>query len=320
MEQIQVIDWVDGTKFEGYLLVRTSEQRTTQAGLNFLNLTLADKTAEINAKVWDINATPPDVASIIKVRGTVINYNGRLQLKIEKFRTTTSVDNIDMSNFAPSAPRPADDMIKDIYNVIENFKSNYLKEIVLELINNSMEKLLYYPAAQKIHHAERSGLLHHITDMLKLANAIEPVYLNLDWDLVKAGIIIHDLSKLDELDSNSLGIVKDYTKDGLLIGHLVMGVSKIEIAANKLNTPKEISLLLQHMMISHHGDPEFGSPRRPMFIEAEMLHMIDTLDARMNQMQGDLEKLPQGSFSEKIWSLDRRLYNPNYDEIYNSET
>lgn len=320
MEQIQVIDWVDGTKFEGYLLVRTSEQRTTQAGLNFLNLTLADKTAEINAKVWDINATPPDVASIIKVRGTVINYNGRLQLKIEKFRTTTSVDNIDMSNFAPSAPRPADDMIKDIYNVIENFKSNYLKEIVLELINNSMEKLLYYPAAQKIHHAERSGLLHHITDMLKLANAIEPVYLNLDWDLVKAGIIIHDLSKLDELDSNSLGIVKDYTKDGLLIGHLIMGVSKIEIAANKLNTPKEISLLLQHMMISHHGDPEFGSPRRPMFIEAEMLHMIDTLDARMNQMQGDLEKLPQGSFSEKIWSLDRRLYNPNYDEIYNSET
>ncbi|NMD38152.1 MAG: CMP-binding protein, partial [Christensenellaceae bacterium] len=249
MNQLQVIDWIDGTKFEGYLLVRTSEQRITQAGLNFLNLTLADKSAEINAKVWDVNATPPEVATIIKVRGVVISYNGRLQFKVDKFRTTNSNDNIDMSYFAPSAPRPSEEMINDINKTIKSFKSVTLKDIVFELVNNNLDKLLFYPAAQRIHHAEIGGLLHHITDMLKLANAIEPVYEYLDWDLVKAGIIIHDLSKLDELDSNNLGIVKDYTKDGLLIGHLVMGVSQIELAAKKLNTPKELTLLLQHMMI-----------------------------------------------------------------------
>ena len=119
-----------------------------------------------------------------------------------------------------------------------------------------------------------------------------------------------------ELKADNFGNVSDYTKDGLLLGHLVRGVSLIRDTARQLNIPEddEYTLLLEHMILSHHGIAEYGSTRPPMFPEAEMLHLIDVMDARMNEMQGVLERTPRGIFSERIWSLDRRIYHPNYTE------
>ncbi|NCB34661.1 MAG: HD domain-containing protein, partial [Clostridia bacterium] len=174
--------------------------------------------------------------------------------------------------------------------------------------------LMYYPAAQRMHHAQRSGLLNHVTSMLRAAEALFPCYPFLDADLVRAGVIVHDLSKITEMLSDTLGNVSEYSTEGLLLGHLVVGVSQVrEIARqNRIPADDEYSLLLQHMIISHHGLAEHGSPRPPMFPEAEMLSIIDEMDARMNEMEAVTRRTPRGVFSEKIWSLDRRLYHPRY--------
>ena len=173
---------------------------------------------------------------------------------------------------------------------------------------------MYFPAAQRLHHAERSGLLHHTTGMLRTAEHIIAAYPFLNGDLLRAGVILHDLSKIQEMNSDDMGNVNDYTRDGLLIGHLVRGVAQLSLAAQNVGVAGEIVLLLEHMIISHHGEAEFGSPRMPMFPEAEALHWIDLLDARMNEMQSIMQRTPEGAFSEKIWSLDRRLYHPHYEE------
>ena len=154
-----------------------------------------------------------------------------------------------------------------------------------------------------------------LREMLRLAKAILTQYTWLNADLLLAGVILHDLCKTEEMDSNDMGVVRDYSREGLLLGHLVLGVNRIQEAANKLGISGEPVLLLQHMMLSHHGEAEFGSPRKPMFPEAEALHWVDLLDARMNEMQTAIQKLKPGVFSEKIWSLDRRLYRADYDAL-----
>ena len=161
-----------------------------------------------------------------------------------------------------------------------------------------------------MHHAERSGLLHHTTDMLRLAKALLEIYPWLNRDLLLAGVIIHDLGKIDEMKSDQTGNVTDYTRDGQLLGHLVRGITNLNRVAEETGVTGECLILLEHMLLSHHGESEYGSPKPPMFAEAEALHWIDIMDARMNTMKTVTDKTPPGAFSEKIFSLDRRVYHP----------
>lgn len=173
---------------------------------------------------------------------------------------------------------------------------------------------MWFPAAKRMHHAERSGLLHHTTDMLKAAEAICVIYPWLHRDLLLAGVIIHDLGKLEELKSDEVGNVSDYTREGQLIGHLVQGVANLRAAAEKTGVTGEVVTLLEHLLISHHGEMEYGSPTPPMFPEAEALRWIDMMDARMNAMKSALDRTPEGAFSEKVYTLDRRVYHPRYTD------
>lgn len=315
MAQQRICDLEKDQRFEGFLLVRSSDQRTGGNGAKYLDMNLADRTGEVNAKVWDGNATPPTPGTVIKVRGGTLEYNGRMQLRIERIRPASADDDVDMSTLTPSAPEPPEDMLAEIDATINEFQSEPIRLITREMVRRYAGKLEYYPAAQRIHHAERSGLLHHTTGMLRTAKAVMQVYPWLNSDLLYAGVILHDLCKIEELDSNTMGVVRDYSKEGLLLGHLVLGVTRIQEAANDLGITGEVVLLLQHMMLSHHGEADFGSPRKPMFPEAEVLHWVDLLDARMNEMQTAIDKLKPGVFSEKIWSLDRRLYHAEYDSL-----
>ena len=319
VEQIQVQDLEQGQRFEGFLLVRQSEQRASSNGSRYVDMTLGDRSGDINAKLWDGAYSPPPVGEAIKVRATIIEYNGRLQMRVERLREITKADDVDIHLLTPCAPFPPEEMLQGIYDVINQMEKKEIKEILQVRIDMDKEKILYYPAAQRLHHAERSGLLHHMTSMLRTADAILSSYPWLNGDLLRAGVILHDLSKMEEMDSDTLGNVKDYTKDGLLIGHLVRGVANLSKAAEIAGVTGEILLLLEHMILSHHGVAEYGSPRKPMFPEAEALHWIDVFDARMNEMEGILKRTPEGSFSEKIWSLDRRVYHPEYSALYPEE-
>ena len=318
MVQQKVCELVKDQRFEGFLLVRSADQRTGGNGAKYLDLNLADRTGEVNAKVWDGNVPVPTPGSIVKVRGGTLEYNGRLELRVERIRAMADSDDVDISALTPCAPESPEEMLAQISEVIAGFKSEPIRRITQEMLRRFHPKLTYYPAAQRIHHAERSGLLHHTTGMLKTAKVILAVYPWLNSDLLYAGVILHDLCKTEEMDSDQMGVVRDYSKEGLLLGHLVLGVTRIQEAANDLGITGEPVVLLQHMMLSHHGEAEFGSPRKPMFPEAEVLHWVDLLDARMNEMQTAIGKLKPGVFSEKIWSLDRRLYHAEYDALENA--
>lgn len=315
MVQQKVCDLLKDQRFEGFLLVRSSDQRTGGNGAKYLDLNLADRTGEVNAKVWDGNVPVPAPGSVVKVRGGTLEYNGRLQLRVERIRAMADSDDVDLSALTPCAPESPEEMFAQLHETIAAFKSEPIRRITEEMLRRFNEKLQYYPAAQRIHHAERSGLLHHTTGMLRTAKVIVDVYPWLNSDLLYAGVILHDLCKTEEMDSDEMGVVRDYSKEGLLLGHLVLGVTRIQEVANDLGISGEPVVLLQHMMLSHHGEAEFGSPRKPMFPEAEVLHWVDLLDARMNEMQTAIGKLKPGVFSEKIWSLDRRLYHAQYDEL-----
>lgn len=314
MNQVQVSDFAKGLVFDGFLLVRMSQKRKSNNGNDYLDMTLADKSGDINAKVWDPLATAPEQGSVVKVRSAVTEYNGRLQLRVDKFRVTTPEDDVDVSALVAAAPESPQAMRKEIDDAFSTFTNPVLQTLCKAMIGGVSEELMYYPAGQRMHHAERSGLLHHMTSMLRVANAILPCYPFLDAELVRAGVLVHDLSKITEMRSDKMGNVSEYTSEGLLLGHLVVGVSELREAARKngIALDNEYLLLLEHMIISHHGEAAFGSPRPPMFPEAELLHTLDVLDARMNEMDGVLRRTPQGIFSEKIWSLDRRIYHPRY--------
>lgn len=303
-------------RFEGYLIVRSAEQRAAASGKNYLDMTLADRSGSINAKMWDGTVQPPVAGSIVKVRATGNEFNGRMQLRVERIRPAERADAVDMSTLIPCAPRDAKEMLAEVVRAADRIADPDLRLITCELLNRAGNQLLTFPAAKQMHHAERSGLLHHTTTMLRAAEAIRSVYPQLNASLLTAGVIVHDLAKIDEMDADALGLVSDYSVDGKLLGHIVRGVVNIELAAQKTGASRAKALLLQHMVLSHHGVPEYGSPVAPRFPEAEVLNMIDTLDARLYEMDEALGRAMPGGFSEKVWGLDnRQLYRIPEEEL-----
>ena len=315
MANFRVCQLVRDTRFEGVLLVRGAEKKTDKNGRDYVDLNLGDKTGEINGKIWNWDGTRkvPEAGKPIRVAGPIQEYNGRLQFRVEKWEPVPE-DGVDMSELVPAAPRSGAEMRAEIDETVSAFRNEGLKKLTMEMLRMEGDRLEWFPAAQRMHHAELSGLLHHTTDMLRLAKAMVEIYPWLNRELLFAGVIIHDLAKIEELRSDAAGNVSDYTRDGQMIGHLVRGVVNLEKAAEKTGVRGETLALLEHMVLSHHGEPEYGSPRPPMFPEAEALHWIDMMDSRMNTMKNAEDKTPEGAFSEKVFSLERRVYHPRYTE------
>ncbi len=316
MENYTVSQLAQNMRFEGFLLVRSAEKKTDRNGRDYVDMSLVDRTGEINSKIWNWTAEDhlPPSGSAILLRGLVQEYNGRLQLRVEKWRPAEERDGLDMNRLVPCAPREPGEMRDEIEETLASFENQSLRRITEEMLRMAGDRLNWYPAAQRMHHAERSGLLHHTTDMLRLARGVLAVYPWLNRDLLLAGVILHDLGKTEEMISDPAGNVTDYTREGQLLGHLVRGITNLEHAAEKTGVGGETVVLLEHMLLSHHGEPEYGSPRPPMFPEAEALHWIDMMDARMNTMKTAFDKTPEGAFSEKVISLERRVYHPKYTE------
>ena len=258
--QPRLAEMIKGQMFDGFLLTRTASQRTSANGNKFLDMTLCDLSGEVNAKLWDGYTPAPNVADVLRVRGMMTEYNGKPQLRVDKMRLATEADDYDMSLLAPCAPQPASEMLDYILNRVDAFRDSELKELVLTRLEECGDRLNYYPAASKLHHAERSGLLHHTSTMLRMAGMVCEVYPTLNADLLAAGVILHDLCKLTEMDADEIGMVSDYTAEGMLIGHLVRGVSELDRCGRSLGVRRELLLLLEHMILSHHDLPEYGSP------------------------------------------------------------
>lgn len=312
MEQKRLSQLAAGETFEGFVIIKSAVVKTGQTGKNYVDLAISDSESSINAKIWDYDEeryAKFRANSFVKVRGTVTSWQGTIQLRIERIRLAQDSDPVKIEDFVPSAPLPGELMLSQIRSYADRITNKDLKGIAIYILNKYKDKLLYWPAAVANHHSVRGGLLYHTLTMLKAGEALLSVYTSLDSDWVYAGVIVHDMEKINEINSNELGIASDYSRDGQLLGHLVQCTITIHEAGNAINADPETIALLEHLVIAHHYEPEFGSPRRPMFPEAELVHYLDVLDARMYDFARALTDVQEGDFSDRQWVLhNRRVY------------
>ncbi len=304
---------------EGYCLIKSLEKKTTAKGLMYLDLVLSDSSGEIVAKFWDYKENLHshfEANMLIKVRGRMNEYNGDVQFRVERIRECTDADGVRIEDFVPSASYTGEDMLKSILSIVETFDDVEIKELVKTILMKYEDKLIYWPAAFKLHHAMRGGLLYHTLSIIRLAENACKIYPTLDRDLLLGGAILHDIAKIDEFEVSSTGMATGYSVEGTLVGHLVKGAMIVRETAKEIGTSEDTAVLLEHMLISHHGIPEYGAAVRPLFIEAEVLSQLDTLDATIYEFNDALENVKPGDFSARQWALDnRKLYNHGRREI-----
>jgi 3'-5' exoribonuclease len=281
----------------------------------YLDISLGDKTGEISGKKWDVTdeelveLQTINEGDLVKIRAQVTEWNGTKQLRVMRIRKINGDEGLDLGDFIKAAPEAPEDMFQYLLDATESMADEDLKKLCLLSLNLGKDKLMYYPAAQRNHHAEMAGLLYHVKRMLMTAERVCQVYVNLDRDLLYAGVILHDMEKLNEINANEWGISDGYSFEGNMLGHIIQGIKVLDKQMEELRFPKEKAIMVEHMILSHHYEPEFGSPRKPLFPEAEMLHYLDMIDARMYDMQDALDATAPGQFSDRVWTLDnRRLY------------
>ena len=308
-----------GSDFDDFFLLKSMAVRVGSNQKKYIDMILSDKTGDVSAKKWDASDT--EIAelesygenAIIKIRASVTEWQGKQQLKVSRFRQAAENDDFDIEEFIRTAPEKGRDMYDYIMGEIGQITDEQLKAVCTVLMERNREKLMYYPAASKSHHAVMSGLLFHMKRMLVMGEKACEVYTNLDPDWVVTGVVIHDMEKINEILSNQWGISPGYSFEGQLLGHIAQGVKMIDRLAQELELDDEKAVMLEHMILSHHYEPEFGSPKRPMFPEAELLHYLDIFDARLFDMEEAASAVPPGDFSDKVWTLEnRRVYKPTF--------
>lgn len=307
-----------GEKADGFYLIKNFDVKKTTNGKQYIDIDLVDKTGEINAKLWDYTKDKEKLIQdnpIVKVRGEVLEWNGTRQFKVNNIRPKKADDNVHLAELIPSAPIELDEMLNSVKSYVKKINDIQIRALVDNILKKYENKLYYYPAAKKNHHSYRGGLLYHNLRMLQSGEKLCQVYDFLDTDYVYAGVILHDICKILEMDSDEYGVVSDYTMEGKLLGHIIQGIKEIEIEGQKTGIDREKSVILQHMVLSHHFEPEFGSPKKPMTPEAELLHFLDIMDARMFDFEHSLETIEPGQFTDRIWLLDNRnLYKLKGDK------
>lgn len=307
-----------GQDYLGFLFIKSQMTKTATNGSRYFNMILNDDDFdEIDAKKWDVKPNDETLftnGKLVKIKGKVQEFNHRLQLIVEKMRLADESDEVDIDDFIESVPVNIDEMLSHIHASIEAFESEDIRVLTKKIFEDKTKALRYFPAAKRHHHAIKGGLLYHLYSMLRIGESLANIYTFINRDLLFAGIILHDIGKIEEMVADENGAVSDYTPEGKLLGHITQEIVEIELVGQELGTDPECLMLLKHMILSHHYEPEFGSPKRPMFPEAELLHHIDMIDARMYTMQYALNRMESGSFSEPNWSLDGiSLYRRSFE-------
>ncbi|HLU21107.1 MAG TPA: 3'-5' exoribonuclease YhaM [Bacillaceae bacterium] len=302
-----------GEHVDLFLLIKSATKGIASNGKPFLTVILQDRSGDIEAKLWDtsdeqVKLYQPE--TIVRVAGEIHNYRGRLQLKIKQIRPSNPQDGVHVSDLLETAPISKEEIAEKVTQYIFEMKNPNLQRITRHLLKKYQTAFLEFPAATKNHHEFVSGLGYHVVSMLDLAKAIATQYPSLDKDLLYSGIILHDLGKVIELSGP---VSATYTIEGNLIGHISIIVNEIGKAADELGIKGEEIVVLQHLVLSHHGKLEWGSPKQPMIKEAEILHLIDNIDAKMNMLDRALKRVKPGEFSERIFALDNRsFYKPTF--------
>jgi 3'-5' exoribonuclease len=316
MKEICVADLA---KFENqavvaFFAVTFKQLRSRKDGGQYMAVTLGDSTGQIESRMWDNFA---DIAAafeegdVVKVRAEVCRYNGRLQLNLEKLRPATA-EEFELADYVPHTRKDVGELWSALVRSVDSFSDPWLQALVRSFIDDPAFAAAFReaPAAKSLHHAWLGGLLEHVVSLLGICGLAAAHYPEINRDLLLTGVILHDVGKLEEL---RWGTSFEYTLAGQLVGHITMGIAMIE---KKLATlpgfPPELRLLVEHMVLSHHGKLEFGSPKVPMIAEAVLLHYLDDLDAKMHTMRSEFDRHQAqggeaGEMTDWVRSMDRSL-------------
>jgi 3'-5' exoribonuclease len=317
MKDIYIADlaaFEEGKLFDGYFLVLARQQRTTKTNKPYLSLILGDKTGQLEGRVWELGdpriARDFDRGDIVKARGSASRFDDRLQMKIDQLRVATDSE-VHKTDFLPSTSYDVPTLWSQLLGFVDSLTNPDLKLLLTTMLADPAITQAYReaPAAKQLHHAWLGGLLEHVVSLLKLADRVAPHYPLIDRDLLLTGVILHDIGKVREL---SWEIGFEYTVEGMLLGHIQIGAALTEHTIDSLpNFPPKLKTLVLHMILSHHGKLEFGSPKLPMIPEALVLNFLDDLDAKMQAVAGEFEKsIREGKgpdeLTGKVWALDNR--------------
>ena len=316
MPHQKISEMEPGSPVAGFYILSTASLRTTGNGKTFLSASVSDRTGTVNVIYWDYNGPirASDEGKTVFLRGQISEFKGALQLTLEAIRPTNESDIIDLSSLVPTAPIDADQMYQEILDTVETIQDPDYKAIAREFLDCHSKSFLEIPAAKSVHHGFLHGLLMHTGNMVKIACQLADLYPQvINRDLLVTGTLIHDFAKREEFTFSELGLVSGYSVKGDLLGHLVMGAQEVSEICWDLEIPEEKSVLLQHLLLSHHGKPEYGAAVVPLCAEAELLSLIDAIDSRMEIYRENLEETPLGQFSERIFALDGRRAYHHYD-------
>ncbi len=317
MKDIYISDlasFEEGKFFDSFFLVLQKQLRTTQTNKPYLNLIFCDKSGQMEGRAWEPGdpriAKDFDRGDVVKVRGCISRYNDRLQMKVEQLRVAAPAE-IDKSDLMPSTTYDVETLWRQLLSFVESFTDPHLKLLLTTVLADPQLAAAYReaPAAKQLHHAWLGGLLEHVVSLLTLADRVVPHYPILYRDLLLTGVILHDIGKIREL---SWDIGFEYTVEGSLLGHIQIGSALTERTIDSLpGFPPRLKTLVMHVILSHHGKLEFGSPKLPMIPEALVLNFLDDLDAKMQAMQNEFDKCQRegkggDELTGKIWALDQR--------------
>jgi len=325
MKSIFVNGLVPNEPVTSLFLVTNKEIRQKKTGEPYLSLLLADRTGEIEAKMWDNVAEVMntfDRDDFVKVKGLAQPYQNRTQFTVHKLRRLEEHE-IATTDYFPCSKRDPEEMFAELRTIIDSLSNPHLQALLNAIFADDRTARLFKraPAAKTIHHAYLGGLLEHVLSLCALCRMMAAHYPGVDLDLLLTAAILHDIGKIEELNYERSF---SYSTPGQLLGHIVMGVQLIGENLRKVpDFPPKLRLLLEHMIISHHGELEFGSPKVPVFLEALLFHHLDNLDSKMEAMRVCVErdKNPEAEFTGWISALERvvlkkeRYLNPSLPAV-----
>jgi 3'-5' exoribonuclease len=303
--------WIKDMKEEdrvhGLYLVKVKRVGTTKKGTSFLSLTLGDRTGEVEAKVWERADTLSPLfkeGDIIHVEGYTSSYRNQIQVTLSNLKVPEDRPG-DPDLFIETSTRDVKEMLRSLRKILKGIENHFIKSLIEKFLSDRLfiDSFKRAPAAKNFHHAYLGGLLEHTLSVCQMGLAVAEHYPELDKDMLMAGAFLHDVGKIKEFHFDRR---IDYTDEGRLLGHVVLGVGLVdEKLADLKDFPEDLAFRLKHLILSHHGEFEFGSPKRPKFLEAYALHLIDDLDAKMNGLGRFMEK----DRKEGDWTDFNRLFD-----------